>query len=311
MSLSQDGAVIGVLVGPTAAGKSAVAVAVARRLRATGRPAEIVSCDSMALYRGMDIGTAKPAPADRAAVRHHLIDVLDIADDATVAEFQSLARSAIEDCRSRGAIPILVGGSALYVRAVLDRFEFPGTDPDLRAELESDLETVGSHAMHRRLCEQDPAAAAGILPGNGRRIVRALEVIALTGRPYTAQLPEPSYALPGVTQIGLAIERPALDERIERRVQRMWDAGFVAEVDELRRRGLADTRTASRALGYRPVLDHLAGTISEAEAQRRTVVSTRRFARKQESWFRRDPRIRWLTHDRPDLVEQVLLRMEG
>ena len=302
---------IGVLVGPTAAGKSALAVAVARRMRAAGRPAEIVSCDSMALYRGMDIGTAKPTAAERADVPHHLIDVLDIADDATVAEFQLLARSAIEDCRARGVIPILVGGSALYVRAVLDRFEFPGTDPDLRAALESDLETAGSEALHRRLAERDPEAAATILPGNGRRIVRALEVIELTGRPYTAQLPEPSYALPGVVQIGLAIDRPSLDARIERRVQRMWDAGFVAEVAELRRRALADTRTASRALGYRPVLDHLAGLISEDEARLRTVASTRRFARKQESWFRRDPRISWLAYDRSDLVEQVLLHVEG
>ena len=260
----------------------------------------------MALYRGMDIGTAKPTSAERAAVRHHLMDVLDIEDDATVAEFQTMARSAIADCRRRVVIPILVGGSALYVRAVVDRFEFPGTDPGLRAALESDLADLGPEALHRRLAERDPEAAAAIMPGNGRRIVRALEVIALTGRPFTARLPDPVYALPGVIQLGLAIERAELDARIEQRVQSMWDQGFVAEVAGLAERGLAGTRTASRALGYRPVLDFLAGEISEAEARQRTVLATRRFARRQDSWFRRDPRIHWLRHDRADLVDAAL-----
>lgn len=306
---------IGVLVGPTAAGKSALAVAVARRLVANGRPAEIISADSMAVYRGMDIGTAKPSAAERTEVRHHLIDVLDIADDATVAEFQTLARATIADCLVRQVIPILVGGSALYVRAVVDRFEFPGTDPRLRAELEAELARAGPEALHRRLAARDPAAAITILPGNGRRIVRALEVIELTGRPYPALLPEPSYALRGVVQIGLDIDRAALDARIEQRVQRMWDSGFVAEVAGLAQRGLADTRTASRALGYRPVLDHLAGAISETEAKSRTVRATRRFARRQDSWFRRDPRICWLRYDRTDLVEAAVAclarEMEG
>ena len=302
---------VGVVVGATATGKSALAVALAQRLAAAGRSTEIVNGDSMAVYRSMDIGTAKPSAAERAAVPHHLIDILDIDDDASVAEFQTLARRAIAMCRRRGVTPILVGGSALYIRSVVDRFEFPGTDPRLRAELEDELARVGPEELHRRLAERDPAAAATILPGNARRIVRALEVIELTGRPYTPQLPEPVYALPGVVQIGLAIERDELDARIESRVQRMWDQGFVAEVAELGRRGLADTRTASRALGYRPVLDFLAGDIGEAEARRRTVQATRRFARRQDSWFRRDPRIRWLRYDRADLVEAALACLES
>lgn len=301
----------GVVVGPTAAGKSTLAVALAEALVAQGRPTEIVSADSMAVYRGMDIGTAKPSPAERAAVPHHLVDVLDIADEATVAQFQTLARDAVSACRSRGVTPILVGGSALYVRAVVDRFEFPGTDPQLRAALEEELRSAGPEAMHRRLADRDPAAAALILPGNGRRVVRALEVIELTGRPYPAQLPEPVYALPGVVQLGLDIDRAALDARIEQRVERMWEQGFVAEVAELQRRGLAGTRTASRALGYRQVLDHLSGQISEAEARRRTAQATKRFARRQDSWFRRDPRIHWLRYDRGDLVEAAVACMRG
>lgn len=302
---------LAVVVGPTAVGKSALAVSLAGRLRTSGRPAEIVSADSMALYRGMDIGTAKPSTAVRAAVRHHLIDVLDIHHDATVAEFQQLARAAIEDCRRRAVLPILVGGSALYVRAVVDRFEFPGTDPELRAALEVELVELGAPALHRRLAERDPAAAATILPANGRRIVRALEVNALTGRPFVARLPDPEYALPGVVQIGLDIDRAALDARIEDRVRAMWDAGFVAEVAALAARGLAETRTASRALGYRPVLDHLAGTITDEEARSRTVQATRRFARRQASWFRRDPRISWLAYDRADLVEAAFARLDA
>ncbi len=301
---------VGVVVGATATGKSTLALALAQRLAAAGRPAELINADSMAVYRGMDIGTAKPSAAERAAVPHHLIDILDTDDDATVAEFQDLARTAIAQCQRRGVTPILVGGSALYVRAVVDRFEFPGTDPRLRADLQGELTRLGPEALHRRLAARDPNAAATILPGNGRRIVRALEVIELTGRPYPPQLPEPVYALSGVVQVGLAIDRAELDARIEQRVQRMWDQGFVAEVAELGRRGLADTRTASRALGYQPVLDHLAGAITEAEAQRRTAQATRRFARRQDSWFRRDPRIQWLRYDRADLVEAALARLD-
>jgi tRNA dimethylallyltransferase len=298
--------VIAVVVGPTAVGKSAVAVALAERLTAADRPAEIVNADSMALYRGMDIGTAKPSAEERAAVPHHLLDVLDISQAASVAEFQTLARAVIAACRARGVLPIVVGGSALYIRAILDRFDFPGTDPALRAELEQELALVGPYALHARLAELDPPAAERILPGNGRRIVRALEVIELTGQPFGAELPAPDYALPDVVQVGLDIDRPRLDERIAHRVNGMWERGFVVEVAALAERGLASTPTASRALGYRQVLDHLTGRISEEEARARTIAATRRFARRQLAWFRRDPRIHWLGFDHPDRVALAL-----
>jgi tRNA dimethylallyltransferase len=294
-----------VLVGPTAVGKSRLAVAVAQRLGATGRPAEIVNADSMLVYRGMDIGTAKPTIAERGGIRHHLIDVLDVRETATVADFQQRARAVIADCQDRGVVPVLVGGSALYVRAIVDDFRFPGTDPMLRAALEAELAAGGPEPLHRRLTELDPASAAQILPGNGRRVVRALEVIALTGDPFTATLPARDYALPGVVQIGLDIDRPRLDQRIAERVDRMWAAGLVAEVRRLLDAGLREGRTASRALGYRQVLAYLDGELTEDDARTRTVAATRKFARRQDGWFRKDRRIRWLAHDRSDLTDAV------
>lgn len=295
-----------VLVGPTASGKSGLAIALAERLIASGRPAEIVNADSMLVYRGMDIGTAKPTLAERARVVHHLVDILDVTETATVAEFQFRARAAIADCHTRGVVPVVVGGSALYIRAIVDEFSFPGTDPLVRAELERELEVLGPAALHERLAALDPVAAAAILPQNGRRIVRALEVIRLTGAPFAARLPERRYQLPGVLQVGLAIDRPTLDARIEQRVDAMWAAGLVAEVSELTGCGLRDGVTASRALGYRQVLELLAGDIDEAEARRGTVVGTRKFARRQDSWFKQDPRIHWLAYDRDDLVTATL-----
>jgi tRNA dimethylallyltransferase len=294
-----------VLVGATAAGKSSLAVELALRLAATGRRAEVINADSMLLYRGMDIGTAKPSVVERRGVRHHLIDVLDVTETSTVADFQRLARDAITECCTRNVVPIVVGGSALYVRAIVDDFEFPGTDPALRAELEAELERIGAQSLHRRLAAVDPAAAATIEPGNGRRIVRALEVGALTGRPYAATLPGYSYVLPGVVQIGLAIDREALDRRVAARVHRMWQAGLVDEVRQLEQAGLRRGRTASRALGYRQVLDFLANSISEAEAEEQTILATRRFARRQDAWFRKDPRIHWLRWDDPQLVDSA------
>ncbi|MBA8795417.1 tRNA dimethylallyltransferase [Friedmanniella endophytica] len=293
-----------VLVGPTAVGKSGLAIALAEHLGAGGRPAEIVNADSMLLYRGMDIGTAKPTPAERARVRHHLVDVLDVTETSTVAEFQTLARAAIEDCLTRGVVPVVVGGSALYVRAVVDEFRFPGTDPDVRARLDAELAERGPAALHERLAAVDPGAAAAILPGNGRRIVRALEVIELTGEPFTASLPAHRYALPDVRQLGLDTDRTTLDSRIADRVDRMWADGLVEEVRGLLDRGLREGRTASRALGYAQVLDHLDGRTSEAEARELTVTGTRKFARRQGSWFRRDPRISWLggPGDDPDTL---------
>jgi tRNA dimethylallyltransferase len=294
------------VVGPTAAGKSDLAVELALRLGG-----EVINADSMQLYRGMDIGTAKLTPAQRRGVPHHVMDVLDIRDTATVAEFQALARAAIHDCHARGVLPIVVGGSALYVRAVLDRFEFPGTDPAVRRRLEAELERLGPQAMHRRLAEVDPDAAARILPSNGRRIVRALEVVEITGRPFTASLPGHTYAFPDVRQVGLDVPRDVLDERIRARVDRMWDAGWVEEVRRLAAAGLRESPTASRAHGYAQVLDFLDGRLTEEEAKEATVRITRRFVRRQDSWFRRDPRIHWLPYDAPDLVDRAVRIVTG
>ncbi|HEY5628100.1 MAG TPA: tRNA (adenosine(37)-N6)-dimethylallyltransferase MiaA [Candidatus Limnocylindrales bacterium] len=281
------------LLGPTASGKSTLAVRLALHLRDQGRPAEVVNADSMLVYRGMDIGTAKPTLEERAGVPHHLIDILDVRETATVADFQRLARAAIASCRERDVLPIVVGGSALYLRAILDEFTFPGTDPEVRAGLEAELADVGSAALYERLARLSPEAAAGIEPMNGRRVVRALEVIALTGA-YRSTLPEHRYALPGVVQIGLRLDRPTMDARIDARVDDMWRRGLVAEVSSLAERGLREGRTASRALGYQQVLAYLDGVCTEEQARRDTASGTRRFARKQLGWWRRDPRITWV-----------------
>ncbi|MDT0302148.1 tRNA (adenosine(37)-N6)-dimethylallyltransferase MiaA [Streptomonospora wellingtoniae] len=293
------------VVGATAAGKSDLAVDLALRMGAASGGAEIVNADSMQLYRGMDIGTAKLAPEERRGVPHHLLDIWDVTRTANVAEYQGLARGRIDGLRRRGTVPVLVGGSGLYVRAALDELDFPGTDPGVRARLEAELEERGPAPLYARLAESDPPAAEAILPGNGRRIVRALEVIELTGRPFTATLPEHTSRYPCV-QIGVRVPRPELDARIADRVDRMWSAGLVEEVRALGERGLAEGRTASRALGYAQVLHYLAGDCDEDEARSETVRATRRFARRQESWFRRDPRVHWLDHDDPGLVDRAL-----
>jgi tRNA dimethylallyltransferase len=292
------------LNGPTASGKTAVAVGVAHALAARGLAAEVVNADSMLVYRGMDIGTAKPDAAARGGVPHHLVDLWEVTHRAGVAGFQQLARAAIEDCRSRGVLPILAGGSALYVRAILDVFEFPGTDPELRARLEGELAELGAPALHARLAGLAPEVAAGILPGNGRRTVRALEVIELTGS-FRSVLPSGRYALPDVVEVGLELPRDILDRRIAERVDRMWQDGFVAEVAGLLARGLRDSPTASRALGYRQLLAHLAGELTGDEARQATVAGTRRFARKQLGWFRREPRLTWVPAGE-DAVRAVL-----
>ncbi len=288
------------VVGPTAAGKSDLSLDLAERLGG-----EVVNTDSMQVYRGMDIGTAKLPVEERRGIPHHLLDRLEVTEPATVAEFQGWARAVIDDCRSRGVVPVLVGGSALYTRAILDRFEFPGTDPAVRHQLEEELAAVGPEAMHRRLTVVDIEAAARIIPANGRRVVRALEVIAITGRPFSATLPELRYFYDDAHQVGVDIPRPVLDARIALRVQRMWDAGFVEEVRRLADRGLRAGRTANRALGYQQVLDFLDGELTEEEAKEKTITGTRRFARRQDSWFRKDPRITWVGWDDPDRVEQA------
>jgi len=288
------------VVGPTAAGKSDLALDLAASLGG-----EIVNTDSMQLYRGMDLGTAKLTVAERRGIPHHLLDVLDVTEPGSVAQFQRWAREAIADCRGRGVVPVLVGGSALYTRAVLDRFDFPGTDPEVRRRLERLVDEVGAPALHARLAEADPEAAARILPTNGRRVVRALEVVELTGS-FSATLPAREYVDPRTVQVGLDCARRDLDERIERRVSRMWDAGLVEEVRALEAHGLRDGPTASRALGYQQVLSFLAGDCTEQEAFDATVTGTRRFARRQDSWFRKDERIHWLAWDDPDRLAQAI-----
>ncbi len=289
------------VVGATASGKSALALDLAERLGG-----EVVNTDAMQVYRGMDIGAAKLPVAERRGIPHHLLDLLEVTEPATVAEFQGWARDVIADCRGRGVVPVLVGGSALYTRAILDVFEFPGTDPELRARFDADLAEVGSGEMHRRLAAVDPAAAAVIIPSNGRRIVRALEVVTMTGKPFVATLPAPAYVDPATVQVGVDIDRETLDARIETRVDAMWAAGFVDEVRALADRGLRDGLTANRALGYRQVLAFLDGEITEAEAREQTITGTRRFARRQESWFRKDPRVTWVGYDDPDRVERAV-----
>ncbi|MEU7590264.1 tRNA (adenosine(37)-N6)-dimethylallyltransferase MiaA [Micromonospora sp. NPDC049230] len=288
------------VVGPTAAGKSALSIALAHAL-----DGEVVNADSMQLYRGMDIGTAKLTPAEREGVPHHLLDIWEVTEPASVAEYQRLARAAVDDILSRGRVPLLVGGSGLYVRAVLERFEFPGTDAALRERLERELAEVGPAPLYARLRAADPVAAQGILPGNGRRIVRALEVIEITGAPFTASLPQPTPYYPAV-QLGVDLDTALLDERIALRVDRMWADGLVPETRELVGRGLPEGRTASRALGYQQVLRMLAGELTEALAHDETVRATRRFVRRQRSWFRRDPRIHWLDSAAPDLIGAAL-----
>lgn len=289
------------VVGPTAAGKSDLAVSLARTIHG-----EVVNADSMQLYRGMDVGTAKLSVPERQGVPHHLLDVLDVTQTATVAEFQRLARVAVEDCSRREVRPILVGGSALYIRAVLDGFEFPGTDERVRQRLEGELAALGADILHERLAAADPDAAAAILPSNGRRIVRALEVIELTGRRYPAILPAKAYVYDRVVQIGLDVPREVLDERIATRVDHMWAAGLVEEVRRLQTAGIRDGRTASRALGYAQVLRFLAGEWTEEQARAETVRATRRFARRQDSWFRKDPRISWIPFGAPDVLPRAL-----
>jgi tRNA dimethylallyltransferase len=286
------------VVGPTAAGKSALSLALAHELGG-----EVVNADSMQLYRGMDIGTAKLTPAERDGVPHHLLDIWDVTVPAAVAEYQTLARAAIDDIRARGRVPLLVGGSGLYIRAVLEEFDFPGTDPEIRARLEEELAAGGVAPLFERLRHWDPEAAAKILPSNGRRIVRALEVIELTGRPFTATLPEPTPYYPS-RQIGVDREPEDLDARIERRVEIMWAAGLIDEVRRLP--DIRSGRTASRALGYQQAIAQIDGEMSAEEAMASTIQGTRRFVRRQRSWFRRDPAIVWFDGASDTLVADAL-----
>lgn len=286
------------LVGPTATGKSDLGLALAHALGG-----EVVNADAMQLYRGMDIGTAKLTSDERQGVPHHLLDVLDVHEDASVADYQARARATLREIEGRGHRSVAVGGSGLYVRALLDHMEFPGTDAEIRARLEDRVETEGARALHAELAAADPVAADGIGPRNARRIVRALEVIEITGRPYSASLPQHVYEVPAV-QLGLDCDRAVLDGRIAERVERMWARGLVEEVEHLRAHGLG--RTASRAVGYAEVLAMFRGELTQDEARAAVASGTRRLARKQMGWFGRDPRVHWLDAQDPDLVGKAL-----
>jgi tRNA dimethylallyltransferase len=282
------------IVGSTGTGKSELAIRIAEALRDEGSAAEIVNADAMQLYRGMDIGTAKLPVSERRGISHHLIDVLDVTEESTAAEYQKLARSKILEIQSRGSIPILVGGSMLYVAAVLNNFEFPVRDKDLRAQLEQELVELGPAAMHQKLAELDSIAASRIEPENGRRIVRALEIVTLTGEPFAAALPDEIDSWQEVLEIGLRMERELLVARLAERVRGMWSAGMVEETEALISKGLRESVTAGYAIGYAQALAQLDGELSQEQAIESTTKLTQKYARRQMSWFKRDTRINWL-----------------
>ena len=288
------------IIGPTAVGKTALALDLAREL-----DGELVGTDSMQAVRGMNIGTAKPTPQELGQIRHHMLDVWSVAHRADVVQFRDLAREAITGITTRKRIPIVVGGSVLYVKAILDQFDFPATDPEVRGRYEAMLDQDGAEKLHELLAEKDPVTATNILPGNGRRIVRALEVIELTGEPYHSRLPDPVEEFPSV-RVGLEIDRVSMDARIEQRVDQMLESGLVEEVQKLESQGLRNAPTASRAIGYSQVLAHLGGEITQIQMREKIIYATQKFARRQQRWFRQDPRIRWEPWDGAQLTDSVL-----
>ena len=286
-----------VICGATATGKSDIALDIAEQIGA-----EIINADSMQLYTGMDIGTAKLSVAERRGIPHHLLDVLSVKQDSTVAWYQQLAREQISEIHSRNQHVVLVGGTGLYIKAVLDDLNFPDTNPEVRARLESEAEEYGSDSLFVRLQDLDPAAALAIDRANTRRIIRALEVIEITGKPFTANLPRAdSSRFPDALQFGLVMEREHLGERIDLRVEKMWEQGFVEEVDVLIADGILEGSTAQRALGYSALIAMRAGHMTEVEAKEETKRSTRQYARRQETWFSRDARIQWIAPHQPRL----------
>jgi tRNA dimethylallyltransferase len=293
------------VVGPTGSGKSELGLQLAEHLIARQRPAQIVNCDSMQFYRGMDIGTAKLSMDERRGVKHHMIDTLDIRDESTAAEYQQQVRPLIEELQAKSITPILVGGSMLYIAAALNTFEFPERDAELRQQLEVELEALGSHAMHRRIAELDPIAASRIDPLNGRRVVRALEILLITGEPFSAALPDENESWQPVLEIGLNSDRAHLVERLAKRVEKMWQQGLVDEAQSLISSGLREGKTSSMAIGYRQALAQLDGELSQQEAIDQTLQLTQRYARRQMSWFRRDERINWFDYQQPDLFGAV------
>jgi tRNA dimethylallyltransferase len=289
------------ILGPTAVGKTKLAIECAERL-----DGELVGTDSMQAVIGMDIGTAKPTAEELGRIRHHMLDVWSMSHKADVVQFRDLARISIAEIVQRHRFPIVVGGSVLYVKAILDQFDFPATDPIIRARYEAMLDQDGSEKLHELLAQKDPITAGNILPGNGRRIVRALEVIEITGEPYNSRLPEPVEEIPSI-RIGLEIDRVSMDLRIVKRVDQMLDFGFVAEVERLESEGLRKAPTASRAIGYSQVLAYLSGEIGSEEMREKIIYATQKFARRQQRWFRQDPRIHWLPWDSEHLADSVLI----
>ena len=280
-----------VICGATATGKSDLAVTLAQEI-----DAEIINADSMQLYKDMDIGTAKITVEERKGIAHHLMDMLDVTQDANVAWYQENARAAIAEIQGRGKNVIVVGGTGLYIKAILDELNFPDTDPVVRAELELEYATKGIAPLFERLEKLDPAAALAIDKANSRRVIRALEVIKITGKPFTANLPrEESSRYPHARQFGLVMDRDALSERISIRVERMWEQGLVAEVERLMAAGITQGITAQRALGYAQVIAQIEGKVTEEEAKEETKRATRQYARRQETWFSRDERITWIS----------------
>ena len=294
------------VVGPTGAGKSALAVDIAKHIIAKGGRAEIINSDSMQFYKGMDIGTATLNPEERQGITHHLFDFLEITDESTAAEYQKIARPLIIKLQGDGITPILVGGSMLYVAAVLNLFEFPARDEALRAKLEQDLIDFGPHEMHRRLKALDPIAASRIIPENGRRSVRAIEIVTLTGEPFAAALPDVPQDWQPVLEIGINGDREDLRARLETRVHKMWQQGLVDEVKALEPKGIRDGKTSSAAIGYAQAIRQIDGEMTESEAIADTVRLTQKYARRQMSWFRRDQRIQWLDYQDPQATSKAL-----
>ena len=279
-----------IVCGATATGKSELAVSLAKEIHA-----EVVNADSMQVYKGMDIGTAKLTNEERGGIAHHLIDVLDIKDEANVAWYQQIAREKIDQILSTGKSVVVVGGTGLYIKAILDDLNFPDTDPEVRQKITDQAEKLGNDVMHERLAKLDPAAALAIPKENIRRVIRALEVIELTGKPFTANLPrQESSKYPDAKQFGLVLDRGNLDEKIDKRVEDMWAKGFAREVSTLMTKGLEQSGTAKKALGYMQIMNYLNGESDEAFAKEETKRVTRAYARRQETWFSRDERIKWL-----------------
>lgn len=293
-----------IICGATATGKSDLALDLAQSI-----DGEIINADSMQLYRGMDIGTAKLTQEERRGIPHHLLDILDVTESASVADYQTRARAAIDEIRAKGKSAIIVGGTGLYIKSIIDEMNFPETDPKIRARLESEADLLGTAALYSRLQDLDPEAATAIEPANTRRIVRALEVIESTGEPYSANLPsDTSLLYPDAHHFGLSMARSALAPRIERRVDLMWEKGLIDEVEDLIGKGLLEGVTAQRAIGYAQVIAMRAGEINSEQARESTKVATRQYVRRQETWFKRDARIQWIDSQEPalEIIRQAI-----